>query len=115
MVCRARVRSGLCVIAQEPNEQRAHQFRLLLLPPMSGATQKMESGHVRAGAIAHFVDRARRLIDAPIALPSDVLSGHVDRATRKGLHLGGTSGIGPPPYAIPLQRAGESSPAEFRR
>src|SRR5260370_19554959 len=64
--CASRVRSGLCVIAQELNEQCAHQFRLLLLHPVSGAIEKMETGHTRAGAIAHLVDCTRSLIDAPI-------------------------------------------------
>jgi len=110
-----RSRSGLCVIAQELNEQSAHQFRLLLLHPMSGAIEKMEADHMRAGAIAHLVDSTRCLIDAPIAFASDVLRGHIYGATRKGVHLGETSGIGAAPHAIALQRAGETGPAEFGR
>src|SRR5579864_5724826 len=78
-----RVRSGLGEIAQELNEQRAHLFRLLLLHPMSRAVEKMESHHMRAGAIAHLVDRTRRLINTPIAFPRDVLRRHVDGAARK--------------------------------
>jgi len=60
------------VIAQELNEQRAHRFRLLRLHPLSGAIEKVESDHMLAGAIAHLVDRARRLIYTPIAFPRDV-------------------------------------------
>src|ERR1700693_5112170 len=109
--CASRVRSWLCVIAQELNEQSVHLFRLLLLHPMSGAIEKMEPDHMRAGTIAHLVDRTRRLIDAPIAFPRDVLRGHVYGAARKGVHLSDASGIGAPPHAIALQRAGETSAA----
>src|SRR5580658_3250699 len=100
--------SCLYIIPQKLDEQRTHLFRLLLLHPMSGAIEKMESGHMRAGAITHPVDRARCLIDAPIAFPRDELSGHVYGPARKGVHLGDTSGIGTPPHSIALQRAGES-------
>src|SRR5689334_18542107 len=102
-----RARLGLGGIAQELHEQRGHLFGLLLLHPMSGAIEKMKSQHMRAGAIAHFVDRTRSLIDAPIAFSRNVLRGHVDGAARKGLHLSDASGIGASPHAIALQRAGE--------
>lgn len=74
------VRSRCCVIAEELNQQSTDQFRLLLLYPMSGAIEKMKSNHIRAGGIAHPVDRTRRLIDAPIAFSRDELRGHVYRA-----------------------------------
>src|SRR2546427_7427933 len=74
----SRARSGLSInLAQELNEQCAHHFRLFLLHPMPRAIHKMESDHMCAGAVAHLVDRTRRLIDAPIASPRDVLRGHV--------------------------------------
>src|SRR6266436_3957761 len=81
-------RSGLCVIAQEFNQQLTHLLRLFLLHPMSGAIDKVESHHMCAGSGAHLVDSARRLIDAPIAFPRDVLRGYVDGTARKGVHLG---------------------------
>jgi cyclase len=64
-------------VAQKLKQQRAHKFRLLLLHPVAGAIEKMESDHLRAGALAHPVHRTRRLIDAPIAFPGDELRGHV--------------------------------------
>jgi hypothetical protein len=67
------VGSGFGGIAEELDEQRAHDFGLLLLNPMAGAIDEMKADHVRARAIAHLVHRARRLVDAPIALPRDVL------------------------------------------
>src|SRR3989442_5353024 len=67
--CTSRMRSGLCVIAQELDQQRAHQVRLLLLHPVTGAIEKMESDHTRARARPHLVDCTRRLIDTPIAFP----------------------------------------------
>src|SRR4029077_9683009 len=101
--------------AQKLNEQGAHHFRSLLLHPMSRAIEEMKSDHVSAGAVAHLVDCARRLIDAPIALPRDKLRGHVYGAARKGVHLSDASGIGATPHAIALQRASEASPAIFGR
>src|SRR5579862_1681782 len=82
---------------------------------MSGAVEKMETGHMRARATPHFVDRAGRLIHAPIALPRDELRRDIDRASCKGLHFGDTSGIGTPSHAIALQRASETGPAVFGR
>ena len=67
------VGSGFGGVAEELNEQRADDFGLLLLNPMAGAIDEVESHHVRARAVAHLVHRARRLIDAPIALPRHVL------------------------------------------
>src|SRR5579872_3043384 len=82
---------------------------------MSGAIEKMKSEHLRAGAIAHLVDRTRSLIDAPIAFSRDELRRYIDGAARKGLHLSDASGIGAAPHAVTLQRAGETSPAVFGR
>jgi hypothetical protein len=54
------MRSRLCEIAQKLHEHCAHHFGLFPLHPMSGAIDKMESHHMRAGGIAHLVHRARR-------------------------------------------------------
>src|ERR1051325_2478469 len=69
-------RSGLRVIAQEFNQQRADLFRLLLLHPVPCAVEKMKPDHMRAGAGAHLVNRSWSLIHAPIAFARDILRGH---------------------------------------
>src|SRR5262245_27671186 len=80
---------------------------------MSSTIDKMESHHLRADVIAHLVDRTRRLVGAPIAFSRDVLGRHIYGPTRKGVHLGNTPGTRAPPYAIALQRAGETGPGVF--
>src|SRR6202035_4569226 len=82
---------------------------------MSGAIDKVEANHVRAGARAHFVDRARRLIHAPVAFSRDVLRGYVDGAARKRVHLGDASGVGTATHAITLQGTSETGSAVFSR
>src|SRR6266550_3132442 len=80
------------VIAEELKQQCVHLFWLLLLNPMPGAIEEMESDHMCACGVAHLVDRARRLVDAPVAFACDELRGHVDGTTRESVHLRNASG-----------------------
>src|SRR5205823_2884611 len=90
-------------------------FWLLLLNPMPGAIEEMESDHMCACGVAHLVDRARRLVDAPVAFACDELRGQVDGTTRESVHLRNASGIRAAPHTVALQRAGEPGPSIFGR
>src|SRR6188474_3803860 len=95
------------VFLEEREQQPADLLGLFLLYPVPRAVDPVEPDHVRARRRLHAVDRARRLVDAPIAFPPDELRRDVDAAAREGAHLSLAFGIGAAPHAIALQRAGE--------
>src|SRR5262249_53407590 len=102
--------SGLGV-SQEGDEQFTHLLRLLLLNPMAGAVDQVKANHPGAGARLHAFHSARRLIDAPIALPGNEHRRHVDGAAREGMHLRNALGIASATNPIALQGAGKAGPA----
>ena len=60
---------------------------LLLLDPVAGAFDEVDLLHVRAGALLHPLERAGRLVVAPVVLARDEGRGLVDGAAGEGFVL----------------------------
>src|SRR5277367_3272604 len=76
---------GLTV--DELQQQATDFFGLFLLDPMSGVIDKMRASPLTTSRRLHALKRARKLIDAPIALARDETGRHIDGAARKRFKL----------------------------
>jgi hypothetical protein len=70
-------------LLDEGEQERAEPNRLLLLDPVTGAVDQLDAAHPRRRLRPHKIDRARRRIGAPIALPADEERRDIDRLARK--------------------------------
>src|ERR1700722_20768511 len=78
---------------------------------MSGAVDQLDAAHGGATDALHPLDRAGRLVNAPIAAAGDEQCGHVDAAAGEHLQLAETDALSA--AAIPLQTALETGSGVF--
>jgi hypothetical protein len=73
--------------ANELQQQSTNFLRLLLLYPMSRATNQISTAPLGTGNGLHSLERARVLVDAPVALASNETGRRIDGAARKHFKL----------------------------
>src|SRR5207237_255868 len=93
-------------------KQSSDGLVLLLLHPVPGAIQEMNSTHLGARLRSHGLDGAGTLIRTPITFSSDEGRRNIDGAAGEQLKLRG--GLGISIHAIRVQAALESGPPIFR-
>src|SRR5215831_13439774 len=96
--------------SQELQKQVTDFLRLFLLHPMSRAINQICAPPTSRCRGLHSLKGTWILIDTPIALASNVTSGHIDRTARKRLKLCSVSAANAP---IPLQATLKAGSAKF--
>lgn len=80
-------------------QERAEPKRLLLLHPVTSAVDQRDVSHSRRCLCPHKIERARRRIGAPIALPANEERWDIDCLVRKQTQFGGRPGSDKTRYA----------------
>src|SRR5215831_572488 len=96
--------------SQELQKQVTDFLRLFLLHPMSRAINQIGAPPTSRCRGLHPLKGTWILIDTPIALASNVTSGHIDRTARKHLKFGSVFAASAP---IPLQATLKPRLAKF--